>query len=87
MERPEHEIRPSITSLHILFALSKETGSKQRHTYKRHTSPSVFYSISLPGSDDGAGSSDLGHYCTKFVTLGLRMLSVSGGLSDCVPIV
>jgi len=37
---------------------------------------SVFNSVPLTGGD----SSDLGHYCTKTVALGLRGVSVSGGL-------
>ena len=42
-------------------------------------------SISLASGNEGG--SDLGHYSAEFIILGLRVLSVSGGLSGFVAII
>lgn len=51
---------------------------------QHNTNPSsAFYSVPLTGSDD----SDLGYHCTEVITVGLRVLGVSGELPGCEPLV
>ena len=58
----------------------------QHYTRIEQRDPSgVFNSIFLTSGNEG--SSDLGHHCTETITFGLRMLSVSGGLSGYPPII
>ena len=52
---------------------------------KNNKNSSVLNSIFLAGGDNSGG--DLGHYCAKIITLGLRMLSSRGGLPGCVPVI
>ena len=63
----------------------------QAETTNRGSSISsiIFDSISLTSCDStiSGDNGDLVHYCTEFITLELRMLSVSGGLPNCAPIV
>ena len=56
---------------------------------RRTNSSSVLDSISLTSGDSTSSGDDsnLVHYCAEFVTLGLHVLSVGGGLPGCIPVV
>ena len=56
-------------------------------TRTRKNNSSIFNSISLASGDGAGDDSDLVYYRSEFVILGLGVLSTSGGMPGCVPIV
>jgi len=58
--------------------------TRMLHTDRKYTNSSTVFNSISPTSGDG---SDLGHYRAKIITLRLRMLSASGGLPGCVPVI
>ena len=58
------------------------------HGGDNRNSSSVFDPISLASGDGSGGDGDFVHYCTELImVLRLNVLSVGGGLSDCVPVI
>ena len=53
----------------------------------QNSNSSIFNSISLASGNGGGGDSNLVNYCPELIMFRLGVLSASGELSGCIPII